>query len=191
MTTTYTTLKDFIDQEISPALPDSGFDVEGFVGALRDAGRIIFDQAIQEDGTIRLDQQGFRWSDEAIADGHHDEVFAATFDRFYAEALQPGRPEMTENSTTQSDPYDMVAEVILNTVSQDSTGCWNWTKTFAYDGSDPYDMEYRTNTDGEGLWVRGEDDEAAWSQTRGTMQFSLADCATDASRRARIVSLDR
>ena len=81
--TTYITLQDFIDQEIWPALDgvEEGFDIDGFVGALRDAGRIIFDEAEQEDGTIRLDHQCFRWSDEAIADQEDgvDEIFWTLF----------------------------------------------------------------------------------------------------------------
>lgn len=89
--TIYTTLSDFIGQEISPALDGvtEGFDVDGFVAALRDAGRIIFDEAIQEDGTIRLDWQGFRWSDEAIADQEDgvDDVFGTLVERFDGEAI--------------------------------------------------------------------------------------------------------
>ena len=44
MSTTYTTLADFIDQEIVPAITgvEDDFDVQGFTRALQDLGRIEY-----------------------------------------------------------------------------------------------------------------------------------------------------
>ena len=73
--TVYTTLDDFVQQEIAECVADmgEGFDRDAFVDALREAGHIIWEDGYNEsDNNFYLDRQGFRWSDQMIEEAQHE-----------------------------------------------------------------------------------------------------------------------
>ena len=68
--TVYTTLSDFVDQEIVPALDGFDGDVDELVAAMRDRDMIVW-------------EGGFRWSDDMLAEAMGDsDTFWATVSEF-------------------------------------------------------------------------------------------------------------
>ena len=67
--TVYATLADFIDQEIVGALDGLDGDADELVAAMRDRDMIVWEDGYSEalDRTY-ADAQGFRWSDDMIAE---------------------------------------------------------------------------------------------------------------------------
>lgn len=62
-------------------------------------------------------------------------------------------------------------------------GGWKWTRTLIDDDGNRGVTLYRTNADGEGLFSR-EWHENAWSQSHGTLQYSMP--GTEAGVRKRL-----
>lgn len=84
MSTTYTTLADFIDREIVPAITgvEDDFDVQGFTRALQDLGRIeyvIFPGAVG--------RNGFRWAGDPLGGTDCDPLFWDLVEQFDAAAV--------------------------------------------------------------------------------------------------------
>lgn len=82
--TVYTSLSDFVDQEIVPALDGFDGDVDQLVAAMCARDMIVWEDGYSEalDRTY-ADAQGFRWSDDMIAEAMGDSrTFWATVAEF-------------------------------------------------------------------------------------------------------------
>lgn len=76
--TVYATLRDFVNREVLDAL-DEDFDEYALVQALREAGHIVWEDGWDGE-SFRLDRQGFRWSDQMVAEP--DPTFWIFVDKF-------------------------------------------------------------------------------------------------------------
>ena len=89
-----------------------------------------------------------------------------------------------------------LARITISPITKDERGRWTWTVKgyrVAYEGEDyepqiePYEISYRTNPEGEGLWVVSTRPGVEERQDLGTMQFSLNASAT--TRRRRVIDM--
>ena len=83
--TVYVTLRDFAEREVLDALDDLGKDFVEYalIQALGDAGHIVWEDGWDGEN-FRLDRQGFRWSDQMVAEAEegYNPTFWSFVDKF-------------------------------------------------------------------------------------------------------------